>query len=276
MRKLLYILFLAPCLLFSAIDYSQVNATSRHSAVLGAGNGTPIQQVTYTISAWVYQTSPQFDTIVNLARNQDNAYINHLALLIDNDNRVISRARRTFANEGFVRSPSFPATEPEHTEWHHFAGVFTENGVGDYAEKPLNPTNIMAYLDGVRNTESAVVGGGNVNIQGGVLNRMSIGAGVNNGNINGADRIDGLIAHVAVWNVALTDNEISSLANGASPRSIRGGEGLLMYFPMRVEDTITDVINGYQLTKSEGGVPVNTNIMVVEEPPIPNFYLGEL
>lgn len=44
--------------------------------------------------------------------------------------------------------------------------------------------------------------------------------------------LDGKLAHIAMWNVALTDGEIGALSRGVSPLRVRPGPSLLGYWPL--------------------------------------------
>ena len=73
---------------------------------------------------------------------------------------------------------------------------------------------------------------------------------------------DGIIAHVGVWNVVLTDEEVATLANKISPLMVRRGS-LVNYWPLNGNlATEVDIVGGVNLTKN--GTPA-----LAEEPPIP-------
>ena len=60
--------------------------------------------------------------------------------------------------------------------------------------------------------------------------------------------MNGDLAHIAIWNVALTDAEIASLYNGGiglDPRYVRSAN-LVAYWPLIRNDL--DYIGGYNLT----------------------------
>jgi hypothetical protein len=93
--------------------------------------------------------------------------------------------------------------------WQHACAVFT------------SPTSRAAYLDGAGKGTNATS-----NTPSG-LNRTSVGLSDDAGP-NQALRAS--IAHVAVWNVALTDHEVFLLSRGADPRTIQPAY-LLVYLP---------------------------------------------
>jgi hypothetical protein len=77
------------------------------------------------------------------------------------------------------------------------------------------------------------------------INRLSIGA-------IGANAWNGLLAEIAVWDVALTDDEITSLARGFKPSRIRP-QNLQFYAP--IVRGLQDVRGGRAITNN-GSVPV--------------------
>lgn len=108
--------------------------------------------------------------------------------------------------------------------WHHAAGVWA------------SATSRKCYLDGTAdtvNTTSRTPSG---------IDRFKVGAGGSEGQV-----FNGLIAHSAVWGVALTADEIASLAAGLSPLLIRPAS-LVAYWPYLGRDsTEIDIIGRYDL-----------------------------
>lgn len=103
------------------------------------------------------------------------------------------------------------ATNVPTTGWHHIAG--TKNGTGANALK--------AFLDGVQDASVT----SNRTIQ-------STGQDFRIGNRAPNDTpFDGLIAEVAIWNIALNASEIAALARGVSPLLIRR-QNLQGYWPI--------------------------------------------
>jgi len=97
-------------------------------------------------------------------------------------------------------------------------------------------------------SRSAFVNGGNkgtnstsVSISG--LDRTCIGRF---GDASPSGYFDGPIAEAAVWDAALTDAEVASLAAGFSPLLIRPAN-LVAYWPL-VRDADIDIVGGYDLT----------------------------
>lgn len=73
----------------------------------------------------------------------------------------------------------------------------------------------------------------------------SIGVQYSNGGINAGSYFDGLIAEAGIWNVALTDDEIASLAKGMTCNLVRP-QSLVFYAPL-IRD-LQDVKGGLTLT----------------------------
>lgn len=90
------------------------------------------------------------------------------------------------------------------------------------------------------------------------VDRSSIGR---SGDSSPSDYMSGLISQVAVWNIALTDEEVASLAAGVSPLALHR-DNLIYYNPLGTSGPGLDVVGKNNMTDfgtSVGG-----------EPPIPN------
>lgn len=120
--------------------------------------------------------------------------------------------------------------------WHHAAGVFT------------NATLRAAFIDGGSKGTNAT------NITPTGLDRTSIGR---LGRASPSAYMDGLLAEIGIWNVALTDEEVARLAAGYSPLLVRPGN-LVLYMPLVRE--IHDIVGGIGM--------VNTGTVVAPHPPI--------
>jgi hypothetical protein len=109
--------------------------------------------------------------------------------------------------------------------WHHIAGVWTATN------------SRAAFLNG-GNKGTDIVDVTPVN-----LNVTSIGRV---GDSTPVDYMDGRIAEVGIWDVALTDAEIAILAAGFSPLFIRP-QNLVAYWPL-IRDEDQDRVGGYGFT----------------------------
>ncbi len=95
------------------------------------------------------------------------------------------------------------------------------------------------------------------------VDRTSIGRA---GDSSPTNFFDGDIAHVAIWNVALSSDEIDSLVVGVSPLKIRR-DSLVAYYPVGGQSPELDVVGGNDLTVN--GTPLQS-----DEPPIPNSVVA--
>lgn len=127
--------------------------------------------------------------------------------------------------------------------WYHVCGV------------ELTTSSRQIYLNGVAGTAdtSACVPTN--------VNRMIIGA---QKNLAQGFSANGRLAHIALWNVALSVDEIGELAAGASPLLVRP-QSLQCYWPLwgDLDASERDLVGGYTMTKT--GV-----VDTVDEPRI--FY----
>ena len=112
--------------------------------------------------------------------------------------------------------------------WHHAACVFTST------------TSRAVFLDGAKDTNGTTV----VAPTFGLLDKYTIGEWVRTPNL--VRYFNGHIAEVAVWDVALTDEEITALSKGISPLLIRP-DNLVSYVPL-VRDEDEDIITGNTFT----------------------------
>jgi hypothetical protein len=114
--------------------------------------------------------------------------------------------------------------------WHHAAAVFASS------------SSRSVYLDGGgKGTDSTSVTGISVARTAiGVLLRDVVSAGVH---------LDGSIAEAAVWDAALSDDEVAALAAGINTRHIRPAN-LKAYWPLLSYNPLSDFTkNGYDLTE---------------------------
>lgn len=124
--------------------------------------------------------------------------------------------------------------------WHHAAGVFTSDS-----------------------SRSAFIDGGNKATNSDSRTAVSDIDGVNIGGLEfpGAQQeLDGRLAEVGIWNVALTDAEIAILGDGYSPLLIRP-QSLVFYLPF-VGGSTVELIAGTSFTTN--GTPTKG----VDHPPI--------
>ena len=131
-------------------------------------------------------------------------------------------------------------------QWHHACAV------------EASTTDHRAFLDGGGKATSPNLNGGGA----AGSDRTAIGRFADS---TPTVYMDGRIAHVAVWDVALSDQEVASLANGASPLAIRR-DNLIAYWPIGGLGPEPDVVGGLDMTVF-GSVQS-------EEPPIPRSVVA--
>lgn len=113
--------------------------------------------------------------------------------------------------------------------WHHAAGVFTST------------TSRQAFVDGVGGTIGTTSRSFPTTLDGiwmGVLPESTF-----------IEPAEGRLAEVGVWNVALTDAEIASLASGVSPLMVRP-QNLVGYWPLYTSGAEPDWVGENPLTET--------------------------
>jgi hypothetical protein len=122
--------------------------------------------------------------------------------------------------------------------WNHACGTAKVTGSFPFQEFAI-------YL----NAGGKVTGPSNVGAPSSAWSSTSIGVQQTNGNINTGTYFDGLIAEAGIWNVALTDDEIASLAKGVTCNLVRP-QSLVFYAPLIRE--LQDIKGGLTLTNDNG------------------------
>ena len=127
-------------------------------------------------------------------------------------------------------------------QWHHLCGI--ARAVDDRS----------VYLDGGGRGDNATI----QTPVAGNIDRTTIGR---RDNIESSNAFDGLVGHVAIWNIDLTDAEVRILAAGADPRTVRP-DNLIAYWPLNGRTPEPDIVDSLNLTE------VNGPIAVGPEPPL--------
>ena len=144
--------------------------------------------------------------------------------------------------------------------WYHGVAVFTNN------------SSRLVYLDGSSGTSSTSTSTPNSSN----LSHVVIGARRNGA--SGDMHFKGDIAECAMWNVALTQGEITSLSNGASPLFVRPAS-LKAYWPLggpyvsssaATTSAYRDIIGGYNM--SANGSPTFSQTPLVYKSSAGMFY----
>ncbi len=178
--------------------------------------------VALTIACWFNPDSDAANAILVdiVNKSEGDRYFMLGAFGAEAGDPVQAEARQ--ASSGVARS----STGYTVGTWHHAAGVFT------------SATSRAAYIDGGSKATNST------NITPVGLDRTSIGR---LGRATPAGYFDGQIAEVGIWNVALTDAEITVLAAGFSPLFVRP-ESLVLYAPL-VRET-NDIVGAIGLANS--------------------------
>lgn len=175
-------------------------------------------------------------------------------------------AQYGFENAGtysfFIRDASsfdsVAAVAPVPFRWRHQVGV--KNGIGADA--------MRLYLDGIQVASIT----SNRSIQNTALS-FTIGGRSTNDRI-----VDGKIAHVAIWDIALTGNEIIALYNGLSPLRVRP-VNLKGYWPLNdygPSGTAKDLTPNNNTMTMSGTVPMTLDSPVVVGTPVITYFPVEV
>lgn len=207
-------------------------AASSHSLIV---DSTPVTAAPFTVSLW-FQVNDVATTYDLLSIGDKDVSNDHLWQL----RSFGTQAGDPLAWRAFVASQGQALSSSAITagEWHHAMAV--EAGAADRT----------VYLNGGNsgtNTTSRAP-----------LNADRVGIGVS-ADSSPSGYTDGMIAEVAIWNVALTAAEAASLAKGASPLMIRP-DALVFYDPM-VRNLTRDYVGGLTLTNSGATVGVHPRII---------------
>ena len=185
-------------------------------------NAAPVTAAPFTISVFVWTSESANDKEVLWIGDKDVA--NHYWGLQVNSAERVRFEVNAGATEVAAQSPS---TTFGLSAWHHIAAI------------ERSATDREVYYDGSSvgtNTTSRSPAG---------ADRISIGR---DGSSSPAAYMDGLIAEVGIWNIALNTSEIAALAKGFAPPLVRP-TSLVFYLPCIV-DTDKDLRGGLSLTPS--------------------------
>lgn len=207
---------------------------------------TPVTAAPITIAGWIYIDSTTASHALACITNVTTA--SHYF--------VVRTAATTGAVQASARAGSTEATStggnvPVAT-WAHVAGVFSST------------TSRVAYLNGVAATAST---GSRTPGGTGGITQINIGAlrsGTTTSIATGHD-----VAHLAVWNVALTANEINALAKAVYPPLIRGGN-LRFYSALDILGSCPDLSGGRALS-NDGAQALSVSSPRLLRPSVRNF-----
>lgn len=203
------------------------NATADLTAV-----GSPFTAHPATLACWYYPdtiTTGRCPISIGLAGGTGNLFSIEVQA---NTGFVIARL---IGASGAQNRTVTTTTGVTTNAWSHVGGVFA------------SLTSRTAYINGI-GTTATDSGAEPAN-----LNRICIGARFNG---SAGLNADGKIAEAAMWNVALTQEEMAALAKGFSPSLIRP-DNLVVHVPL--VRNITEMRDGYSFA-------ANTTITVFEHP----------
>ena len=199
-------------------------------------DSTPVSIAPFTLAYW---GQPNDDTIQAIAfgifdKDQGSFYfaLSHDGLQGDKINFIL---------QGTGNVQVFTTTSFTKDVWSHACGV------------NVSSTDHRVYLNG------GSVGTSATETVADLCDRITVGrAGTN----SPSNYFSGDIAECAIWNVALSETEVQTLAAGYSPLFVRPGS-LVFYDPMIRSDSgddTHDIIGGLTLVGQGGtGVPVTSN-----------------
>jgi hypothetical protein len=203
--------------------YQFASASSKYLSM----TSSPVSGPPLTLACWfnASQTTTS-DYLVSVSA----AAINYFALAIFGANAGDPVGVFDYAGLG----PYFAYTTAGYTAntWNHAAGVWTG----------LN--NRTAYINGGNSGTNSSTQAAST------LTQSQIGANA----VVATNRMNGLIAEVGIWNAALTDAEIASLAKGMTCDKIRP-QSLVFYAPL-VRDLI-DCKGGLTITNNNAATVAN-------------------
>ena len=190
-----------------------------------------------TVACW-FRSASLAATYDVLLRFEDATGANQSAIFLAGITASSTLAAASENSAGTIVQGVSSGTFSSNT-WTHACGVWASS------------TSRTAYLQGTAGTTNTTSNTPTA----ASLTRMAIGAaGISGG---GGSFWDGDIAEIGVWNVALTQDEITSLANGFSPLKIRP-TALLSYVPMYIGEgagvSVRDKLSPTSLTALTGTI----------------------
>lgn len=162
-----------------------------------------------TFACWAkWNTLGTNTMLMTIGDNASTTTLLNRFRLNKNASDILQAAAANTTTSGNSASGTIAATNT----WYHCAAVFTSS------------TSRLGYLDGVAGTANTT------SITPGSLDDTTIGASTFGSGSVGT-YMNGQIAEAGIWSVALTADEIASLAKGVSPNFIRPAS-LLAYWPL--------------------------------------------
>jgi hypothetical protein len=205
--------------------YQFTAASSQYlSTAASPASGSPM-----TIACWARRTYTTENPVCVAVGQASGAHRNQVQIGINNNIGGPPFAVILFCAGSLITNQvATTSTATTQNVWHHAVGVFASS------------TSRTAFIDGVAGSE------GTTNI--GTQNAATyINVGVRTANNSLAGFFTGDIAEVGIWNVALTADEIASLAKGMTCDKVRP-QNLVFYAPL-----VRDLID------AKGGLTITNN-----------------
>jgi len=197
------------------------------SVDLGAG-ALDITGTTLTICCWFrHDVTGASDMLVA----KGNAATIQYRIWVDSGNV----ARFDVGNGAGTSSTCSGTTSISTGVWYHLCGRMAGSGSADHE----------LFLNGV-NEDTA--GSATVTLASNGLNAI---VGMTN---DASFRLDGKVAEVAIWDIALSDAKIQALGRGVSPLVVRPGTDLKGYFPLWSSGHLRDLSGRGVLATNTAGV----------------------
>jgi len=167
--------------------------------------GSPVSTYPFTFSCWFNPATAHAGGLMSCANGTSNNA--HMLYLKSNSHLSM------FSINGGTSAESESTATYSTSAWNHAAGVVA------------SATSRTSYLNGTASTTNTT------SVTPGTLTRACIGAYYTNGAPVAGFYQNGLLAEVGYWDVALTQEEITSLSQGVSPLLIRPAN-LVGYYPL--------------------------------------------
>jgi len=210
---------------------------------LRKGSATPYT-VPMTVSAWIKPdvAVPLVDHIIWLQSDSTGDELFKLQLEGSSSTESDRGKIRWVSRAGAVSSIAQTTTGVSADVWHHVCGV------------EASTTDRRVFIDG------GSKGTDTTSSTPGTIQRIRVGVA----ELSASDFFDGDISQIAIWDVALTDAEIASLAAGVSPLRMRR-DSLVAYWPIGGnQDPEPNIIGSGANELDVRNAPPKT-----EEPPVP-------
>ncbi len=204
---------------------------------------TPVSDVPFSIACWFWTS--EGDNSKELASVGSSDTESTTILRLSSSETVRSETIGGGSDAAAASSSSFTLST-----WSHACGVWAASD------------SRAAYVNGgSKGTNST-----SINLAG--IDSLSIGTYTYNG-VHG-NYMDGHIAEVGIWNVALSDDEVAMLASGFAPPLVHP-ESLVAYWPL-IRDDDDDRVGGYDMSATNSPTVSAHPAGYVFYPAPPMFY----